>query len=282
MIKEEFELITAPEVKRITVPGYSLCYREWGSGAPLICLPGWPVTSVMFAPLASLASKSVRIIALDYPGWGVCPLGQKKLETLDDYASVVELFVRELNLSSFSLLGYSYGGVVAQKVIAHSKIHPDKLALISTLYSNRFLKDPLFGTGVRLSNVLIKGRLFESRIRTMVKNSYKLIYMTRSYREIMNTPVVDLLVDETMQGDMETLLYAGKALVDNTLISKKDIGGPALVEYASNDIPFVIEDSKEISQSLGVEPLVLDGLDHSHIFVFPERTADSLLSFLNS
>ena len=95
-----------------TVNGMRLHYVEGGSGAPLICLPGWPQTWFSYHPVAAQLAREYRVIIVDIRGMGTSDKPEtgydKKTMAADIYA-----LMQHLGLSKASLLGHDIGGMVA-------------------------------------------------------------------------------------------------------------------------------------------------------------------------
>src|SRR5262245_47818492 len=77
-----------------TRDGSGLCYREWGSGRPLVFLAGWTLSSEMWAyQMQPLSEQGFRCIAYDRRSHGRSsdPGAGYDFDTLaDDLAAVME------------------------------------------------------------------------------------------------------------------------------------------------------------------------------------------------
>jgi len=107
---------TAVRHKRVTVDGIEVFYREAGpEGAPvLLLLHGFPTSSQMFRHLIPLLSKSLRVIAPDYPGYGYSdmPARSSFAYTFENYASLMDRFTRQIGLDRFAMYVMDYGAPV--------------------------------------------------------------------------------------------------------------------------------------------------------------------------
>ncbi len=81
-----------------------------------------------FAPLAELA----QLIYLDHRGNGRSEHGDPALWTLDQWGDDVRAFCDALGIEKPIVLGYSFGGFVAQSYATRHPDHPAKLVLYST------------------------------------------------------------------------------------------------------------------------------------------------------
>jgi pimeloyl-ACP methyl ester carboxylesterase/uncharacterized protein YbjT (DUF2867 family) len=111
-----------------TVNGVRLHYVEGGSGAPLICLPGWPQTWFSYHPIAAQLAREYRVIIVDIRGMGTSDKPgtgyDKKTMAQDIYA-----LMQHLGLSKASLLGHDIGGMVAASFAFNHPEATEKLIL---------------------------------------------------------------------------------------------------------------------------------------------------------
>ena len=111
-----------------TVNGVRLHYVEGGSGAPLICLPGWPQTWFSYHPIAAQLAREYRVIIVDIRGMGTSDKPEtgydKKTMAADIYA-----LMQHLGLPKASLLGHDIGGMVAASFAFNYSEATEKLIL---------------------------------------------------------------------------------------------------------------------------------------------------------
>jgi pimeloyl-ACP methyl ester carboxylesterase len=111
-----------------TVNEVRLHYVEGGSGAPLICLPGWPQTWFSYHPIAAQLARHYRVIVVDIRGMGTSDKPEtgydKKTMAQDIYA-----LMQHLGLLKASLLGHDIGGMVAASFAFNYPKATEKLIL---------------------------------------------------------------------------------------------------------------------------------------------------------
>ncbi|MGM9478175.1 alpha/beta fold hydrolase [Pedobacter sp. GSP4] len=104
-------------------------YRSIGKGAPLILCNRLRGILDTWDPLfLDQLAKNNRVIIFDYPGIGLST-GQLAPSILD-VAGDVKSFATALKINKFRLLGWSYGGAVAQTLAAHFPAMVSHLILI--------------------------------------------------------------------------------------------------------------------------------------------------------
>jgi pimeloyl-ACP methyl ester carboxylesterase len=108
----------------VTVDGVKVFYREAGpQDAPaVLLLHGFPTSSRMYQSLMPLLADRYRLIAPDYPGFGLsdAPPPEHFAYSFDHITQVIDDFTQALGLKYYSLYLCDYGGDVGMKLaIAH-------------------------------------------------------------------------------------------------------------------------------------------------------------------
>lgn len=120
-----------PQENTIRIDGSQVLYTVRGKGSPVLLLHGWGSSSDSWRDVQNmLANVGLRVFAIDLPGFGKTP-PPSSVWGVEEYASCVEQFARALGLSSFSLVGHSFGGQIA---VFFASSHPSlvaKLVLIA-------------------------------------------------------------------------------------------------------------------------------------------------------
>jgi len=115
----------------ITINGEKVNYQVFGEGKPFLILHGWGSNSDRWSGVAEKISvKGFKVIVPDLPGFGksdalLTPWDANK------YINWIELFVKELNLSDFYLLGHSFGGALSVKFAIKHPQEVRKLFLVA-------------------------------------------------------------------------------------------------------------------------------------------------------
>ena len=109
-----------------------ICYQEWGSGAPLICMHGIGGDHNSFY-YQQVLSENFRIISWCMPGYG----GSDILEnvTFEALALALKKFMDELQIEHAHLIGQSIGGMIAQEFYHRFPSRVNSLCLIATTSS---------------------------------------------------------------------------------------------------------------------------------------------------
>ncbi|HEX2221363.1 MAG TPA: alpha/beta fold hydrolase [Candidatus Limnocylindria bacterium] len=121
----------SPAIERILrVGGLRLQVRESGEGRPLLLLNGIGAHVRMWRPLER-ALGPLRLIAFDAPGAGRSQTPPLPL-TLPGHARVAERVLDALGYERVDVLGYSFGGIVAQHLAYRAPARIRRLVLAAT------------------------------------------------------------------------------------------------------------------------------------------------------
>lgn len=117
--------------------GVMIYYEEFGKGKPLIIVHGGPGASHdYFLPYLIPLARHNRLIFIDERGSGRSQVLEDSAQyTVENMVEDVEAVRKALGLSNISLLGHSYGGVLAQAYALKYQEHLSHLILCSTFPS---------------------------------------------------------------------------------------------------------------------------------------------------
>ncbi len=114
----------------------SLYYETHGSGLPLICLSGGPgLPHGYLAPFAQLAGDGIQVIFFDQRGTGKSDKADPAEYTIPNNVADVEALRRHLGIEAWCVLGFSWGGMLAQAYAATHPARVSKLVLSDTFSS---------------------------------------------------------------------------------------------------------------------------------------------------
>src|SRR5581483_12026137 len=117
--------------------GVMIYYMAVGHGSPLMIVHGGPGASHdYFLPSFYRLARHNRLIFIDERGSGKSPkLDDPTQYTVENMADDVEAVRQALHLGKISLLGHSYGGVLAQAYALKYQQNLSHLVLASTFPS---------------------------------------------------------------------------------------------------------------------------------------------------
>lgn len=120
--------------KFIQLDRWRVRYHEAGEGHPVILLhgsgPGATAWS-NFAPNIEPLSEKYRVIAMDFPGWGLSDTFDPDTGARFDFnRDIVIKLMDALGIEKAAVIGNSMGGVASQMLTAH---HPDRISHCITM-----------------------------------------------------------------------------------------------------------------------------------------------------
>ncbi len=119
------------EVKVAELDQTQVAYYERGRGDPLVMLIGTGSTMAEWDPaLLELLARDHRLIIFDYPGVGRS--GPWRGKTFSDLATTTVELLDYLEISRATILGWSMGGFVAQRIAIQYPEHVSALVLAGT------------------------------------------------------------------------------------------------------------------------------------------------------
>jgi proline iminopeptidase len=239
--------------------GVMIYYEAFGRGEPLLIVHGGPGASHdYFLPYLLPLARNNRLIFIDERGSG----RSQKIEKTSDYSvenmvEDVEAVRKELGLGKISLLGHSYGGVLAQAYALKYQVNLTHLILCSTFHSTREMNE-VFKRMLEKMTPELRTRIEKMEKaglfghgKDFEKNRYTSEYMTASWGEgyfpylYQNHP--DPNYDPIANGNTAWDLYRemwgsdGEFIIDGNLKSVEyaerlsSIKVPTLITAGDND-----------------------------------------------
>ncbi len=147
-------------MRQFTRDNLTITYKDAGPEkeeplASLVILSGWGYGAMMGeVAFGSLRKEGVRIITIDLPGTGNLT-GNSSFVHIPRLAKTVAALLRELNLNEITIVGHSFGTMVAQEMAITEDDVVGKMVLIS----------PLSGVGGTSSSLMMTD--FHSVIKTL-------------------------------------------------------------------------------------------------------------------
>ena len=267
----------------VNANGVMIYYEEFGKGEPLMILHGGPGASHdYFLPYLIPLAKHNRLIFIDERGSGRSEvLADSTQYTVENMVEDVEGVRKALGLGKMSILGHSYGGVLAQAYALKYQEHLSHLILCSTFPStsqmNEVFNKMESKMAPELRNRIEKmekevlfghGKPYEQNRYT---NEYMIAAWGEGYFPYLYQRRPDPNYDPVAGGNMSWTLYRemwgsdGEFVIDGNLKS---------VEYVDRlstiDVPTLITcgDHDECDPSLSME--MREKIAGSKLVIFPQ------------
>lgn len=252
--------------------GEVLGYREREGGDYPVLLVHGNMTSSKHWDLAleSLDAK-YKLYAVDLRGFGTSTY-MEPISSIKDFSDDLKLFVDEIGLKDFAMIGWSTGGAVAQQFCADYPDYCDRLLLLASASTRGY---PFYATGSeglfdqnnRLKTLEeVKGdagktvavqTAYDMENRTFLKMMWEMLVYTnqkpeeKRYEEYID----DMLTQRNLAEVYHALNTFNISAIDNEVATgsnqAKDINIPVLVMRGDNDAIITKEMTDEIVEDIG-------------------------------
>ncbi len=188
----------------IELDGIKISYDWAGEGDTIVLMHGWGGSTLSFKPLFDYLSKSFRVYAFDFPGFGKSELPQKAWGT-EDYGKFVIKFFNAMDIKKANIIAHSFGGRVAIWLAAKFPEMANKLVLVDSagIKPRRtlkyYIKIAIAKTGKRISSLSILGKYGER----LCNNLYRLVG-SKDYQQ--QTGIMRETLVKVVNEDLRTFL----------------------------------------------------------------------------
>jgi len=100
-------------IKSVNIPDFKIVYAEGGAGDTIIMLHGFGGNKDNWPRFAKYFTPNYRVIIPDLPGFGDSSKPQDAKYNIMSQVERLNLFVKELKLTKFNIVGNSMGGSIA-------------------------------------------------------------------------------------------------------------------------------------------------------------------------
>jgi pimeloyl-ACP methyl ester carboxylesterase len=120
-----------PQDRVVSIPGLRLFVREWGEGAPVLLINGLGANVDMWGTAQEQLARTARTIAFDAPGMGRSRTSPVVLPH-PALAAMICRLLDTLEVDRCDVVGYSFGGTVAQQLARQAPDRVRRIALVGT------------------------------------------------------------------------------------------------------------------------------------------------------
>jgi pimeloyl-ACP methyl ester carboxylesterase len=225
--------------KIFTNQDIQISYTDNGVGDIVVLLHGFGEDGSIWKNQIDFLARFCRVIVPDIPGSGSSPILNKKDISIEDYASCIHQFLKNIlpnQETKIKLLGHSMGGYIT---MAYAKLFPQQLNAFGMIHSTAFA-DSDEKKQVRLRGIeTIKQYGAYSFLKTTIPNLFAADFKQKNYSD------VSALVEKSKhfsEAALEQYYLAMMNRADTTDILKKS-ELPVLFIVGSEDIAAPLQDS---------------------------------------
>ena len=225
----------------------------------LLFLHGWRSEAAIWDNIIKKLSGDYNIYALDLPGFGASQTPQKAFY-LQDYADIVDAFIKKFHLKNISLVGHSFGGRTVIKLTSNNPDYLNKIILVDSAgirqnSSQRALKK----VAAKILKPIFK--------LPFLQNARQIIYKKLGALDYLATPQLQTTFVNIINEDLTPLL---NKIVKSTLLI-----------WGKEDKDTPLAQAKIMEQSVPSSKLVvLESAGHFSFLDKPDEFVKNLRIFL--
>ncbi|WP_417939761.1 alpha/beta fold hydrolase [Flavobacterium sp. RS13.1] len=264
------------------IDGKKIAYRKFGTGSPIILTNRFRGTLDTWDPLfLDLLAKNNTVITFDYPGIGYSE-GALPLDIKEVANEVIKL-ADNLKIDKFNVMGWSYGGWVAQYV--------------TFMNPNRILKTVLIGTNPMGKNEVPFEPVFLERALKPVNDFEDAVVLFFEPKSEKSRIAAQASMGRIMEHIDWSKVPATQELFqryfasNNAILEDKDnfregfatLKTPVLVLSGDHDISFATENwFPLLKKSPSVQHIIFPEAGHAPQFQYPELSTSYINTFLKN
>jgi non-heme chloroperoxidase len=258
-------------------------YEDWGQGAPVVLIHGWPLDHTMWEHQAvALAKAGKRVIAYDRRGFGRSsrPWGGYDYDTL---ASDLNALLTELDLTGVTLVGFSMGGgEIARYIGNYGQERLARVAFVSAVTPY------MLQTGDNPDGVPQK--VFDGMHEGILKDRFA--FLESFAKDFYGQSMISHPVSQAVLNWNQTVTtLAAPNATDDCVTSfsgtdfredLKKVTVPTLVIHGDKDqtVPFAVSGERTAKMVAGAELKVYEGEPHGLFFTAKDKLTKDLLAFI--
>lgn len=275
------EMKTLTKTQYAVIDGQKIAYRKTGKGLPIILTNRFRGTLDTWDPLfLELLAKNNTVITFDYAGIGYST-GELPLDIKDVAAEVVKL-ADFLKIDRFNVMGWSYGGWVAQYVMF---LNPERVLKTVIIGSNAMGKNDVPIQPIFFERALKPQNDFEDAVVLFFepKSAASRVAAEASMGRIMAR--ADWSKVPHTQEVFQRYFASNAAIVEDSEHFRDayaTLKTPVLVISGDNDISFATENWFPLMKHAPtLQHVIFPDAGHAPHFQYPELSTSYINAFLS-
>ncbi|QEM08413.1 alpha/beta hydrolase [Mucilaginibacter rubeus] len=281
---KDSNLAEKAQTQYATIVDHQVAYRKFGKGTPVIIANRFRGTLDTWDPLfLDQVAKENTVIIYDYSG-----IGDSKGElplTMKDQATEITKLADFLKIDKFNVMGWSYGGWIAQYTMFYYPSRVLKTVVIdaNAMGKNEIAMQPAFAQSGMKAN---KDLGFEDNVILFFEPKSE---VSRAAARKSEDRIAKRLDMNKVPEKMETLqrFFAPNAAIaedkENFRAAYATLKTPVLVISGDNDISFAVDNWYPlIRKAPSLQLIVMPDAGHGPHHQYPDLTAGYINTFLNT
>lgn len=291
-IKTESQSRNDIRYRTIDIEGTEIFYREGGDlqKPVLLLLHGYPASSHMFRNIIIRLSEHFHIIAPDLPGFGfsAIPTEDKFEYTFENYATIIALFLKKLNVKKASFYLFDYGAPILMRIITNAPKIVEMLIVQNGNIYNEGIGDVLKET---------KSLFDENSEESLMKLNKKLELDYTKWEYLNGVADISKIAPESYMIDQFLMERTGIKKIQLALKRNyktnlplyslwqqtlKKMQPPTLIVWGENDEVFLKQGALRMHNDLENSKLIFYPTGHFALEEFGEPIATEIIEFYQS
>lgn len=268
-----------------TIDGMRVSYRACGDGPTLVLLAGFGQSSAWWRHFVEPYTRLFRVLAPDFRGFGYSDKPRSGY-LIEDQATLVLGLLSKLGFSNISIVGLSFGGVVALKIALLAPHLVENLVLVST----PFLRGPSINRP-NMNTVPFVLRLLRNPVAARVIGAFRNRLITAAVFKKMAYPtskinvsreVIKDLINDAFTNTWESLNGSALALVQENMEPRiYGVSVPTLIVHGQTDRMMPIYHAEGLHRAIPNSALtIVHNAGHGVMLHQKDRLSELILSFL--
>ena len=268
------------------INGINICYKKYGKGYPVILVSGFSGTKEGWIAQIGALSERFNVITFDNRSSGKSDHPNEPI-TMQMFANDLKGLMDFLQIDGAHLIGQSLGGMIIQQFTLNYPKYVNKLVLMNTTYSAKWIHDILIkqtSENLNKSNGApeeafweLSKFLYHQKFRRQMKaNPKKKIFNLFSVEDLIK-------IDNDKHVSAQDLINQAHSLLDfNSFSRLNKIKNPVLLIASSNDVLIPLSFMKEMNEVIPNSILkIIDKAGHMVNLSNAPEVNNTILEFLN-
>ncbi len=264
-------------------PPLDVYVEEMGHGPTILLLHGLGGSSYSWRFVAPRLAATHRVVALDLRGFGRSDKPFDRAYGVDDHAAVVRAFIRAANLSRITLVGHSFGGMVALRLVLDRRIEPHRIARLVTISAPAYPQP--FSSGIKFLRRPVLPYVALLVVPPELTTTLALMMDAAGFHRFTERDISIYADPLSSPGGPHALIETALQIVppdlDRLIARYPTIAKPALVMSCREDGVVPIASAERLARTIpGARLSVLEGCDHMPAEQAPTAVATEIRRFL--